>query len=258
MKKIHTSAIVHPEACIGNNVEIGPFSIIEKNVHIGDDCKIGSHVLIASGTSLASGCRVFKGAVLGTDPQDLKFGGEESRLEVGERVVIREFATLNRGTKDKGVTKVGSDCLIMAYVHIAHDCEIGDRVILANAVNLAGHVVIEDDAGIGGMTPVHQFVHIGSHCFIGGGFRAHKDVPPFILASGDPLGYAGLNSVGLRRKNFSSETRSLLKQVYKIIFRSGLNMNQALERVQGEFMQTKEVREVIQFIGKSQRGIIRS
>jgi UDP-N-acetylglucosamine acyltransferase len=210
--RIHPTAIVDPRSELDAGVTVGPYSVIEADVQIGINCRIGPHVHIASGTRLGADCRVFTGAVLGSIPQDLKFGGEETALEIGERTTIREYATLNRGTKDRWKTTIGSDCLLMAYAHVAHDCIIGKHCILANAVNLAGHVVIEDWASVGGMVPVHQFVHIGQHSFIGGGYRVPKDVPPYILAAGEPLTFGGLNSVGLSRRGFSEPTLAALKR----------------------------------------------
>lgn len=256
MNQIHPTAIVDPAARLGDDVVVRPYAIVEKNTVIGDRTTIGSHALVASGSRIGSDCRVFNGAVVGTIPQDLKFKGEDSILKVGNRTTIREFATLNRGTADLGATTIGSDCLIMAYAHVAHDCVIGNNVILANAVNLAGHIAIEDYASIGGMTPVHQFVRIGRNVFIGGGFRVSKDVPPFILAGNEPLRYTGLNSVGLRRRNFQPEVITALKKTYRIIFRSGLNVSQALERISLELEMIDEVKSVVDFIKNSQRGII--
>jgi len=257
MQELHPTAIVDRSAQLGENVRVGPYAVIEGNTVIGDGTVIGPQAYIAAGTRIGRNCRVFKGAVLGTVPQDLKYKGEDTLLEIGENTTIREFATLNRGTVESGTTRIGAHCLLMAYVHVAHDCEIGDHVILANAVNLAGHVKIEEWASVGGMTPVHQFVRIGCHAFIGGGYRVPKDIPPYILASGEPLQYSGLNSVGLRRRNFSSETLLLLKRVYKLIFRSGKNVSQALQTIEQEFQPTPEIQHIIEFIRASQRGIIR-
>ena len=258
MSVIHPSAIVDADAKIGENVTIGPYAIIERNTVIGDGTEIGPQVLVASGARIGPNCRVFKGAVVGTIPQDLKFHGEDTLLEIGARTTIREFVTLNRGTRDgHGVTRVGSDCLLMAYSHVAHDCMLGDHVILANAVNLAGHVTIEDWAAVGGMTPVHQFVRIGCHAFVGGGYRTPKDVPPYILASGEPLRYSGLNFVGLQRRGFSSEAIATLKRAYRILYRSGKNVSQALEVLMQDYEKTPEVEKVIEFIRNSERGIIR-
>lgn len=237
-------------------MSVGPFSVIEKNVIIGDGTTIGSHVLIASGTRLGRDCRVHHGAVLGTVPQDLKFGNEETTLEIGDRTVIREYATLNRGTKEHWKTVVGSDCLLMAYIHVAHDCTVGNHVIMANAANLAGHVTVEDWATLGGLLAVHQFVRIGCHAFVGAGCKAMKDVPPYVLAMAEPLQFAGLNSVGLRRRGFSQETMALLKRAYRLLYRSNLNVSQALARIREELPQTEEIQHVVRFIEGSRRGII--
>ena len=250
-------AIIDPGAGIGNNVSIGPFSIIEKDVIIGDNTKIGSHVYLASGTRIGNECTIFHGAVIGTVPQDLKFGGEETFVEIGNRTTIREYATVNRGTQYSGKTTVGEECLIMAYAHIAHDCIIGNNVILANSVNMAGHVIIEDYVGIGGIVPIHQFVRIGKHAFIGGGFRVHKDVPPYILAAEEPLSYCGLNIVGLRRRGFKKDTINNIKRAYKYIYRSNLNISQALEKIDSELEKIPEIEEIINFVRDSARGIIR-
>jgi UDP-N-acetylglucosamine acyltransferase len=204
---------------------------------------------------IGNACQISKGAVLGTDPQDLKFKGERTTLHVGDRTVIREYATLNRGTAASGRTVVGSDCLLMAYVHVAHDCEIGNHVILANAVNMAGHVVIEDWAVVGGLSPIHQFVRIGAHAFVGGASRIAQDVPPYVRVAGSPPKLYGLNSVGLDRRGLSEEVRKALKAVYRILFQSGLNVTQGLARAEVEVAQLPEVRHLLTFIRKSQRGI---
>jgi UDP-N-acetylglucosamine acyltransferase len=255
--KIHKTAIVSPEAKIGNNVEIGPYSIIEDDVIIQDNTKILSNVLIASGTRIDKNCKIFHGAVLGTIPQDLKFAGEKTTLEIGSDTVIREYATLNRGTVDRRKTVIGSNCFIMAYAHIAHDCMIGNNVIIANAVNMAGHITIEDYVGIGGMVPIHQFVKIGTQTFIGGGYRVPKDVPPYILAAGEPLRYAGLNSVGLNRRGIRKDVQSALKKAYRYIYRSNLNLNEALDKIEQEIDPFDEIKHLVSFIKHSERGIIR-
>ncbi|MCI0698266.1 acyl-ACP--UDP-N-acetylglucosamine O-acyltransferase [candidate division KSB1 bacterium] len=254
---IHPTAIVDPKAEIDAGVTIGPYCVIEANVCIGKNCWLGPHVHIAPGVRIGAGCRVFTGAVLGSIPQDLKFEGEETMLEIGERTTIREFATLNRGTKDHWKTTIGSDCLLMAYSHVAHDCSIGDHCILANSVNLAGHVVIEGWASIGGMVPVHQFVRIGQHSFVGGGYRVVKDVPPYILAVGDPMAFGGLNSVGLSRRGFPEATLTVLKRAYRLLYKSRLNVSQAVQRIREECELIPEVQNILAFIEKSERGIIR-
>jgi len=249
--------VVSPEAELAEETVVGPFSIIEADVVIGRGTQIGSQVLIASGTRIGESCRIHHGAVVGTIPQDLKFEGEETTLEIGDRTVIREYATLNRGTRDRWRTRIGSDSLLMAYVHVAHDCLIGDHVVLANGVNMAGHVIIEDWASVGGLVPIHQFVRIGQHAFIGGGYRVPKDVPPYILAAGEPLRYAGLNAVGLKRRGFTEEKLRPLRRAYRLIYKSNLNVTQALAAIESEVEMTEEVRRVVEFIKASERGIIR-
>jgi UDP-N-acetylglucosamine acyltransferase len=256
MSKIHASAVVSNRAEIADDVIIEPFTVVDEDVVIGDGCRIGSGVHLHAGTRLDKGVRVFHGAALGGEPQDLKFGGEKSELFVGENTVIREFVTLSRGTKASGRTIIGKNCLLMAYAHVAHDCIIGDHVILANSVHLAGHVEVEDYAIFGGVVPVHQFVRIGRHCMIGGGLRVPKDVPPYILAGGQPLRYFGLNAVGLRRRGFSTETRNALKSAYQILFQSSLNTSQAVARIREEFGNVPEVQEIIEFIGRTKRGLL--
>lgn len=257
MSRIDPLASVHPEATLGDNVTVHPFAVIEAGAVIGQDCVIGPHAYITSHARLGAEVKVSKGAVLGTDPQDLKFEGEESVLEVGDRTVVREFATLNRGTAHSGKTVVGSDCFLMAYSHIAHDCRLGDHVIIANAVNMAGHVEIEDWVIIGGMVPIHQFVRIGKHAFVGGGWRVPQDVPPYVWAAGNPMDYKGLNSLGLRRRGFGSEQVSAIKNAYRILYRSGLNFTQALQKIKEIENPTDEVKEVIAFVeSRGSRGLM--
>jgi len=254
---IHSSAIVNPGAELGEDVEIGPHTIIENDVIINEGTKIASNVLLASGTRIGKNCTIHHGAVLGTLPQDLKFGGEKTTLEIGENTTIREYATLNRGTKDHWKTEVGNNCLLMAYSHVAHDCVLGNNVIIANSVNMAGHVTIEDFVGIGGLAPIHQFVKIGKHTFIGGGYRVPKDVPPFILAMGEPLKFGGLNTIGLQRRGFDSNTIMLIKKAYKILYRSNLIVKEALQKIEEEVEQVDEVKYLVSFIRNSERGLIR-
>lgn len=253
--KIHPTAIVDPEAQIDEGVRIGPYAIIGPNVRIGAQTIVGPHAYIEKDTRVGRECFIAKGAVLGTDPQDLKFEGEETLLLVGDRTVIREFATLNRGTRASGSTEVGSDCLLMAYSHIAHDSRVGDHVIIANAVNMGGHVVIEDWATIGGVTAIHQFVRIGKHAFVGGGSRVPKDVAPFTRAAGNPLKMYGLNTVGLERRGFSAEVRTELKRAYKVLFNSDLNLTQAVEDLRSRGIETEEVESLVAFIEASERGV---
>ena len=257
MVEMHPSAIVGPEAELGEGVSVGPFSIVEDGVVIGARTRIASCVLVARGTRLGEACEIHHGAVVGTAPQDLKFEGEETTLDVGDRTVIREFATLNRGTKHRWKTVVGNDCLLMAYAHVAHDCLLGDHVIMANSVGLGGHVTIEDYVILGAFAKVHQFARIGRHGFVGAGFRVSKDVAPYIKAAGDPLKPAGLNTIGLKRRGFSPEVLAVLARAYRILFRSGLNTSQALERMREELEPTEEVKALIRFIEESERGIVK-
>lgn len=253
---IHPTAIIDPSAELGSDVVVGPYSIIGPNVVIGDGTRIGPHVLIERDTVIGSECEIHKGAVLGTDPQDLKYQGEYTQLIVGDRTVIREFATLNRGTSAHGRTEVGSDCLLMAYVHVAHDCVVGDRVIISNAVNMGGHVVIEDFASVGGMTAIHQFVRIGGHAFVGGASRVQKDVPPYVRAAGNPSALYGLNTVGLQRRGFPEAVRTELKRAYRMVFHSTMNVSQAIVRCREELVMYPEVEHFLSFIEASERGVI--
>ena len=252
---VHPTALVDSGAVLGAGVEIGPYAIVGPQVTIGAGTTVGPHALIDKLTEIGENCVIHKGAVLGTDPQDLKFGGEETWLRVGDRTVIREYATLNRGTHASGHTLVGKDCLLMAYTHVAHDCELGNGVILSNSVNMAGHVIIGDQAIIGGVTPIHQFVRIGTQAFIGGGSRIPQDVPPYCRAAGNPPKLYGLNSVGLERKGFSAETRKALKAAYRIVFMSGLTISRGLERADAECEKLPEVQTFLDFIRTSERGI---
>ena len=254
---IHPTAILDENIQLGENVEIGPYVVIEGDVIIGEGTKIGSHAIVASGARIGKNSIVHGHAVVGTIPQDLKFKGEETTLEIGDRTVIREFATLNRGTSSLGKTVVGSDCLIMAYAHVAHDCVLGDHVIMSNSANLSGHVTVEDWAIIGGLVPVHQFVKIGRHSFIGGGYRVPKDVPPFIRAAGEPLKPVGLNTVGLQRRGFSEETLKSLKGAYRLLFKSSLNTTQAIEAIRSQIEMTDEINQLVSFIESCERGIIK-
>lgn len=257
MSEIHASAVISPKAQLGSDVTVGPFTVIEDNVIIGDGCQISSSVQLGSGARLGSRVRVFHGAVIGTIPQDLKFAGEETTAEIGDDSTVREYATINRGTTDTLTTKVGTNCLLMAYSHVAHDCKIGDNCILANSVNLAGHIEIDDNAILGGVLPVHQFVKIGTHAMIGGGFRVQQDIVPYAMAGGYPLKIIGLNSIGLKRRGFSSETIKSLEQTYRFLFRSKLNTTQAVERIKAEIEPIKEVQIILDFLERSNRGIVK-
>ncbi len=254
---IHPTAIIHKDVKLTDDVCVGPFSIINEGAEIGKGSEIGSHVLIDSGTIIGKNCRIHHGAVLGTLPQDLKFEGEKTHLTIGDGTTIREYATLNRGTKYRGKTVVGKNCFIMIYAHVAHDCLLGDHVILSNSVNLAGHVEIGDWAIIGGVVPVHQFVKIGAHSIVGGGFRVQKDVCPYALVAGYPLKTLGLNRIGLQRRGFPEKIIQILEKTFRILFKSKLNTSQATEKIKTEVELIPEVKTILDFIAKSERGIIK-
>ncbi len=254
--RIHPSAIVDPGAQLGNGVQVGPYAIIGPNVIIGERTVVGPQVFIEKNTQIGRDCFLAKGAVLGTDPQDLKFEGEETRLIVGDGTTIREFATLNRGTRASGATIVGSHCLLMAYSHVPHDTRVGDHVIIANAVQMGGHVVVEDWAIIGGVTAIHQFCRIGKHAFVGGATGVRKDVPPFMRAAGNPAELNGLNAVGLERRGFSKESRLQLKRAYRQLFHSDLNMSQAIAEIRAQGDLCEEVEYLLAFIEASEKGVV--
>ncbi len=253
--QVHPTAIIDRAARLGSEVIVGPYSIVGPGVSVGSGTIIGPHVLVERDTTIGERCRIAQGAVLGTDPQDMKYEGEASHLYVGDRTVIREYATLNRGTRASRKTVVGSDCLIMAYVHIAHDCQIGSHVILSNTVNMAGHVVIEDWVVVGGVTAIHQFVRIGAHSFCGGGSRIPQDIPPYLRVAGNPATLYGLNTVGLERRGFSEDVKRALKQAYQTLFQSKLILSQALDKAEQDVAQIPEVRHLLTFIRGSERGI---
>jgi UDP-N-acetylglucosamine acyltransferase len=253
---IHGTALVDPGAQLGQDVSIGPFSIVGPGVVIGDQCQIAAHVVIERNTRLGKAVRVGYGTVLGADPQDLKYQGEETWVEVGDGTIIREYCTLNRGTPATGRTRVGERCFIMTYVHIAHDCVIGNDVILANAIQMAGHVTVDDRAIISGLVPIHQFVRVGTFAFVGGGSRVNQDVPPFTKAVGNPVHLYGLNSVGLQRAGFSAEVKLALKKAYRLVFNSHLTVSQGIARARTEISAVAEVETFLRFIEASQRGVM--
>ena len=253
---IDKNSVIHKKAKISETSEVGPYVVIGSNVEIGSNVKIYSHVNIAGNTKIGAGTKIYPFASIGTDPQDLKFKGEKTFLIIGDNNTIREFCTLNRGTVASGFTKIGNNCLFMAYVHVAHDCIIEDKVILANGVQLGGHSEIHYHATVGGITPIHQFCKVGKHSFIGGGRVVLQDVPPYILANGEPLQYSGLNSIGLRRRNFNLDTRNLIKKAYKILYLSNFNTSQAITKIKSELQKTNEIQSIINFIKKSDRGLI--
>lgn len=250
-------ANVHPEAVIGSNVVIEPFATIQKDVVIGDGCWIGPNAVICEGARLGKNVKVFPGASVSSIPQDLKFAGEKTETFVGDNTVIRESVTISRGTVDKHKTVIGKNCLLMAYVHIAHDCIIGNNCIFANAVQVAGHVTIEDYAIIGGASALHQFVRVGAHVMLSGGSLVRKDVPPYTKAAREPLTYAGINSVGLRRRGFSTEKINEIQEIYRYIFLKGLNNSKALDAVERELPSTPERDYIVNFIRSSERGVMK-
>jgi len=255
---IDPRAAVSPKARLGTNVSIGPFTTVEDGAEIGDGTTVAANALIGRGARVGKDCRIHHGAVVGHAPQDLKYAGEPTTCEIGDRTTVREYAALHRGTGEGGRTIIGKDCFLMAFTHVAHDCVLGDHVIMANAAMLAGHIQVEDWVTIGGITPVHQFVNIGCHAMIGGGLRVPKDVPPYILAGGEPLVFEGLNSIGLRRRGFSAAVIDALDRAYTLIYRSGLNVSQAVAKIREDnsLVAVPEVQHVIEFIGKSKRGIL--
>jgi len=255
---IHPTALVSPKAEIGSDVAIGPYTIIGDHVTIGSGAIIGPHVTVDPFVEIGSGCHIFQFASIGALPQAIKFEGEETHVKIGARTVVREFATINRGTGfGGGITEVGEENLLMAYTHVAHDCKTGRGVILANNATLAGHITIEDHVTIGGLTALHQFVRVGKHAYIGGKSAVVKDVPPFVIAAGDRAKLHGLNRVGLKRHGFSSDTIAMLKKTYRLIFRIGLTLNEAIERVRAEVDPTPEVAYLLDFIKSTERGMTR-
>ena len=250
-------AYIHPDAKIAPSVVIDPFVSIDKNVEIGEGSRIGSNAVIMEGTRIGKNCVIYPGAVIGAAPQDLKYHGEETLVIIGDNTTIREFVTIHRGTSARGKTVVGNNNLIMAYCHIAHDCILHNDIIMSNVVQLAGEVEIDDFAIIGGGTLVHQFTHIGSHVMIQGGSKINKDVPPFIKAAREPISYCGINSIGLRRRNFSNDQISGIQEIYRYLYQSGLNNSEAIERIEAELPATKERDEIILFVRKSPRGVIK-
>ncbi len=255
---IHPTAIVSPKAELESDVEIGPYTIIGDNVFIGKGTTIGTHVVIEPYVTIGQRCRVFQFAAIGAIPQDLKFAGEVSYVKIGQGCIIREFVTIHRGTRSGGgITEIGEECLLMNYAHVAHDCRLGRQVIMANNATLAGHITIGNHCTIGGLSAVHQFTNVGEYAFIGGKTGVPKDIPPYVIASGERARLHGLNQVGLKRYGFSRKTITELKKAYRIVFRIGLTQNQAVERVKAEVDQIPEVVNFIEFIKSSERGITR-
>ncbi len=257
MNSISNLAFVHPEAKLGDNVIVEPFAFVDKNTEIGDGTLIMSQATVLYGSRLGKNCKIFPHATIGGIPQDLKFHGEDTFVEIGDNTSIRECATVNRGTASKGFTKIGKDCLIMAYSHVAHDCVLHDNVILGNATQLAGEIEIEDYANVSGGSLVHQFTRIGAHTMIQGGSKVSKDIPPYIMVGREPIIFVGLNVVGLRRRGYSSEKINSIQEVYRFLYQFGLNVSQATEKIENELPDSDERKVIVDFIRMSNRGIVR-
>jgi UDP-N-acetylglucosamine acyltransferase len=254
-RPIHLTALVDSSAELGAGVTVGPYAIIGPNVSIGDGCRIGPRATLHRNVRLAENVSVGDGSILGGDPQDLKYDGEETWVEIGADTIIREYSTINRGTSATFKTTVGARCFIMTYVHLAHDCHVGDDVVIANATQCAGHVTIHDRAVLSGLNAVHQFVTIGTYAFVGGGSRVNQDIPPYVKAVGNPMELYGLNSIGLQRAGFSGETVAALKRAYRLFFNSDLNLTQALERARTDLPAYPEVERFLAFVESSERGV---
>jgi UDP-N-acetylglucosamine acyltransferase len=253
---IEPTAILDGNIALGDNVSVGPYAVLKGDISISDNTEISAHAVIEGDTRIGKNCFVGIGAVIGNPPQDLKYSGEKTRVVIGDNTVIREYATVNRGTADRTETRIGRNVLLMAYVHIAHDCIVGDEVIMSNAATLAGHVTIEEQAIIGGLTPIHQFTRVGRLAIIGGGSRVPQDIPPFSKSAGNPLKVYGINSIGLDRHGFSREEKSELATAYRFLYRSSLNTSQALLRIREEIgMDSPNIRHLVEFIESSKRGI---
>lgn len=250
-------AYIHPDAKIAPTVVIEPFVTIDKNVEIGEGTWIGPNVTIMEGARIGKNCKIFPGAVISAIPQDLKFKGEDTLAIIGDNTTLRECVTVNRGTAAKGKTVIGDNCLLMAYCHVAHDCVLGNNIIISNATQIAGEVEIDDFAIISGGVLLHQFSRVGSHVMVQGGSKVGKDIPPFVTAGREPLSYAGVNSIGLRRRGFTNEQIRDIQEVYRYLYQSGLNTTHALERIQAELPATKERDEILLFVKNSPRGIIK-
>jgi UDP-N-acetylglucosamine acyltransferase len=252
---IHPTAIVHPLAELGSGVTIGPFALLGPQVTVGDRCRIGPRATLQQNVRLGDGVSIGDGSILGGDPQDLKYDGEETWVEVGSDTIIREYSTINRATSATYKTTVGARCFIMTYVHLAHDCHVGDDVVIANATQCAGHVTIHDRAILSGLNAVHQFVTIGTYAFVGGGSRVNQDIPPYVKAVGNPMELYGLNSIGLQRAGFPGDTIAALKRAYRLFFNSDLNLSQALERARSDLPPFPEVERFLAFVESSERGV---
>ena len=256
MKNIHSTALVSPEAKLGENLSVGPYAIIERDVEIGSDCVIGAHAVIYNGARIGNRVKISQGASVSNLPQDLKFSGEPTLFIIGDDTVVREFATLHRGTKDTGKSQIGKNCLLMAYSHIPHDCVVGDNCIIANAVQIGGHSHIDDWVIIGGLAGLHQFSRVGEHSMIAGAAKITQDVPPYILAVNDPAEFGGLNVVGLRRRGFKAQDIQTLKEAYKCLYDKSFNVSQAVELIESKYGDNIYVQKVLTFLSGTKRGIV--
>jgi UDP-N-acetylglucosamine acyltransferase len=254
-RTIHPTAVVDPGADVGEGVEIGPFAVVGPGVELGDGCRLGPHVVLERNVRLGEGVTIGAASVLGSPPQDVKYRGEETFVEVGPRTVIREHSTVNRGSTVTGLTAIGADCYLMTYVHVAHDCRIGDGVTIANATQLSGHITVEDRVTLSGLIAVHQFVTIGCHAFVGGASRVNQDIPPYVKAVGNPVELFGLNTVGLQRAGFSPETVHRLKRAYRLLFNSELPRPEAITALAEETATSPEVRRLVEFVSSARRGV---
>ncbi|HXE83161.1 MAG TPA: acyl-ACP--UDP-N-acetylglucosamine O-acyltransferase [Gemmatimonadales bacterium] len=253
--RVHPTAIVSPDAQLGDGVRVGPHAMIGESCVVGDECELAARAVLERFVTLGDGVRIGIGSVIGGDPQDLKFQGERTSVEIGDGTVVREYATINRGTSESLKTTVGRNCFIMTYVHLAHDCHVGDGVIISNGTQLAGHITVEDRATISGLCAIHQFVKVGAYSFIGGASRVPQDIPPYLKAVGNPIRLYGLNSIGLQRANFDASVLRELKRAYRLFFRSELNVSQAMERANTELEMFPEVRHFLSFVEASGRGV---
>ena len=254
-RSVHPTALVDPRAHLGQGVEIGPYAVIGPGVELGDHCRVGPHAVLERNVRLGEAVTIGAASVLGSPPQDVKYRGEETFVEIGPRTVIREHSTVNRGSSATGLTAIGADCYLMSYVHVAHDCRLGDGVAIANATQLSGHIIVEDRVTLSGLIAVHQFVTIGTHAFVGGASRVNQDIPPYVKAVGNPVELFGLNTVGLQRAGVSAETLRLLKRAYRLLFNSDLPRPEAIAGLAGEAAASPEVRRLVEFVGSARRGV---
>ncbi len=257
MSKISPLAFVHKNAIIGNDVTIEPFAYVDDNVSVGDGSIISTHSVLYSGTTIGKNCKIFPQAVIGADPQDLKYKGENTKAIIGDNVMVRECVTINKGTKAYGKTIVEDNTLLMAYVHVAHDCHVKRNCIIANAVNLAGHVILGEHVSIGGMTAIQQFVSIGNHTYITGGSLVRKNVPPYVKAAREPLSYVGVNRIGLERRGFTKDSIDRIQDIYRVLFIKGWSMSKALEHIEKAMPGSQEKKDILDFIDKSEKGLMR-